>query len=200
MQTFACRRCHTSSGKGNKLASNLDRLPDDTTPGKILDSIKSPALLMPDFRFNDRELTDLVNAILSGEANYAGQIEKETPQIVHFDDKTKNRSNVFEKNCGSCHKVLTKAFGGLGKGDIGPNLSGLFSLQYPLTFNEKLRWKADMLKKWLENPRKIRNNTQMRPILLKKDEFGQLLKIFAESPGTDSQIQKVEKISQRGEK
>ena len=176
--SFACRRCHVSSGKGNRTASNLDRLPVNTTPQKIFDSIKSQALYMPDFRFDDRQITDLVNAILAG-ALKAGRKGGETPQVVHFEDMQSRMDNIFEKKCGPCHKILTETFGALGKGDIGPNLSGLFSGHYPATLKNNDRWTADLLKKWLENPRKIRANSQMRPIPLKKDEFERLLAIFA---------------------
>ncbi|WP_157046111.1 selenite/tellurite reduction operon c-type cytochrome lipoprotein ExtS [Geotalea uraniireducens] len=176
--SFACRRCHTSAGKGNRLASNLDRLPMNTTPQKIFEAIKSQALFMPDFSFDDRQITDLVNAILAG-AVKAGRSGGETPQVVHFEDMKRHTDNVFEKQCGPCHKILTEAFGALGKGDMGPNLSGLFSEHYPATLKDNGRWTADILKKWLENPRKISKNSQMRPIPLKKDEFEQLLAILA---------------------
>lgn len=178
LERFACRRCHTSTGKGNRLASNLDRLPMNTPPQKIFDAIKSQALFMPDFSFDDRQITDLVNAILAGAAK-AGRRGGETPQVVHFEDMQLHKDNIFEKQCGPCHKILTEASGALGKGNIGPNLSGLFSGHYPATLKDNGRWRADMLKKWLENPRKMRNNSQMRPIPLKKDQFARLLAILA---------------------
>jgi cytochrome c2 len=178
LDSFACRRCHTSAGKGNHLASNLDRLPMHTASQKIFDAIKSRALFMPDFRFDDRQITDLVNAILAG-ALKSGPKGGETPQVVHFVDLKQHRENLFEKQCGPCHKILAEAFGALGKGDIGPNLSGLFSEHYPATLKDNARWTADILKKWLENPRKIRENSQMQPVPLKKDELERILAILA---------------------
>ena len=178
---FACRRCHTTAGKGNHLASNLDRLPLNTTPQKIFEAIKHPALFMPDFSFDDRQITDLVNAILAG-AIKNGRNAGETPQVVHFEGVKPRTDNIFEKQCGSCHKILTDAFGALGKGNIGPNLSGLFSEFYPATLKDNGRWTAGILKKWLENPRKIREHSQMRPIPLKKAEFELLLPILATKP------------------
>lgn len=176
--SFACRRCHISVGKGNRLASNLDRLPMSTTPQKIFDAIKSPVLFMPDFSFDDRQITNLVNAILA-RAVKAGSKGGETPQVVYFSNVKRQPDNIFEKKCGPCHKILTEAFGALGKGSIGPNLSGLFSEYYATTLKNNGRWTADILKKWLANPRKIHKNSQMRPIPLEKAEFERLLAIFA---------------------
>ena len=96
------------------------------------------------------------------------------PQVVHFEKVQRQSENDFEKKCGPCHKVLTPA-GAFGKGNIGPNLSGLFSEHYPAASPDNRRRTADFLKKWLENPRKARENTQMRPVPLKKEEFDQLL-------------------------
>jgi len=178
LENFACRRCHSSAGKGSRLAANLDRLPANTSPQKIFDSIKSQALFMPDFRFDDRQVADLVNAILAG-ALQAGHPVSETPQVVHFEKLQQHKENIFEKQCGPCHKVLTETRGALGKGDIGPNLSGLFTEFYPKTWKNDGRWTADNLKKWLNNPREIRVNSQMRPVPLKKDEIDRLLDILA---------------------
>jgi cytochrome c2 len=100
---------------------------------------------------------------------------------VHFADVKKHRGNIFEKQCGPCHKILIEAFGALGKGNIGPNLSGLFSEHYPANLKDNGRWTADILKKWLENPRKYRENSQMRPIPLKEDEFKLLLGILRQN-------------------
>ena len=136
---------------------------------------------MPDFRFDDRQLTDLVNAILAGTL----QVERavgETPRVVHFETVAKHRENVFEKQCGPCHRVLTETQGALGRGDIGPNLSGLFTEHYPASLKSGGRWTADILKKWLNNPRTIREYSQMRPVPLNKEESAQLLVILATKP------------------
>ena len=179
---FACRRCHSSGGKGTRLASNLDRLLPNTPPENIFQAIKNQALFMPKFRFDDRQTTDLVNAILAG-ALKATPMGGEAPQVVHFAELKKQRENIFQEKCGPCHKMLTEAFGALGQGDIGPNLSGLFSRYYPLHLPDNARWRADLLKKWLENPRKKRENSQMRPVPLKDNEFEQLLNILASKSG-----------------
>jgi len=177
LESFSCGRCHTTSGKGNRLASNLDRLSTDMIPQKIFDAIKSPALFMPDFYFSDQQIIDLVNAILAGAAK-AKHKGGEIPQIVHFEDKKQNTDNIFEKMCGSCHKILSKTNGSLGKGEIGPNLSGLFTAFYPSTFPGKRKWTEERLRKWLQNPRRLRPNTTMKPILLKVAETGAILSIL----------------------
>jgi cytochrome c2 len=180
LDTFACRRCHTTGGKGNRLASNLDRLPPPVNPQAIFQSIKSPALFMPDFRFNDQQMIDIVNAILAGERKPERMNADPSPQVVHFVDTTQQRrENVFEKQCGPCHKMLTTRLGALGQGSIGPNLSGLFSEFYPPSFKNEGHWTEDALKKWLENPRKIRENSQMRPVPLQKKEFVELIESSA---------------------
>jgi cytochrome c2 len=262
LEGFACRRCHTSAGKGNRLASNLDRLAPGVDPRKIHDAIQTPALFMPRFAFDDRQAVDLVNAILAG-AHKAKPAGGEAPQVVHFEKAKRQVDNVFQKRCGPCHKALTEANGALGKGDIGPNLSGLFSQEYPpipppvfpdgtstnsaipsspppragggrgagvggtlsavgnftlppapsrqgrgsvsssvLDLKERKslrssttliipspgggglgrgssRWDQESLRKWLENPRKVREQTQMRPVPLEKEEFDQLLSLLA---------------------
>lgn len=178
---FACLRCHVSGGKGNSLASNLDRLPMNTAPEKIYESIKSPALFMPDFSFDDLQITDLVNTILAG-GKKPGLKTGETPQVVHFEDAKRRTNNIFETQCGSCHKILSETFGALGKGKIGPDLSGFFSEFYPANLKDNGRWTAAVLKKWLENPRKIRENSQMRPVTLKIDEFEQLKTVITVKP------------------
>jgi cytochrome c2 len=182
LESCACRRCHTAGGKGNRLAVNLDRLPPDTTAQKIYHSVAAPALFMPDFRLGDRQLSYLVNVVLAGGAK-AGRAGAETPQVVHFEKGTARKENVFEKKCGPCHKALTADFGAQGKGDIGPNLSGLFSEFYPATARvgeqANARWSADALKKWLENPRRLRGQTQMRPVPVKKEELDRIIALLS---------------------
>lgn len=138
MEIFACRRCHISERKGNRLASDLDHLPQGTAAQAISDSIKNPALLMPQFHLADTDRVYLVNAILAGarRARVIGEGRAEVPQVVHFQKEQRDRSNVFETRCGPCHRMLTRFWGGLGRGNIAPNLSGLFTEFYPQTAKE----------------------------------------------------------------
>lgn len=177
LETFACRRCHNTAGRGNRLASNLDLLPAGTTPENLFASIDSPALQMPDFKLEQGAITDLVNALLAG-ARGAAKGGKERPLVVHF-ETVERGENVFEKKCGPCHKMLTATLGGVGHGTIGPNLSGLFSEFYPRTAAGQKRWDAPALEKWLKNPRQSRPATQMRPIPLKEEESDRLLQMLA---------------------
>ncbi|MBU5611781.1 selenite/tellurite reduction operon c-type cytochrome lipoprotein ExtS [Geomonas azotofigens] len=186
VEQFACRRCHIVGGKGNRLAADLDRLPAGTTAQRIFEAIGNPALLMPQFHFDERQKTDLVNAVLAGvrEAEAKRRRGKdESPQVVHFQDGKSERDNVFEKRCGDCHRALTRAVGGVGRGAIGPNLSGLLSEFYPKTAAGRTRWSEGALKKWLENPRQSRERTQMRPIRLPEGELTKLVNILAGRQG-----------------
>ncbi|WP_224959310.1 selenite/tellurite reduction operon c-type cytochrome lipoprotein ExtS [Geomonas subterranea] len=183
METYACRRCHTSAGKGNRLAADLDRLPAGSTAQGIFEAIGAPALLMPQFHFDERQKPELVNAVLAGARETARKGERregESPQVVHFLDGDAGRDNIFEKRCGACHRVLTRTRGGLGRGSIGPNLSGLLTEFYPKTAAGGTAWSSAALEKWLENPRKIREQTQMRPVPLQPGELAKLLAVFTE--------------------
>jgi cytochrome c2 len=184
MERFACRRCHASAGKGNRLASDLDRLSKGST-AEISRAIEMPALLMPQFHFDERQRGDLVNAILAGAretARKGGGKVRQPPQVVHFQSAGANRENVFEKHCGACHRVLTRGYGGLGRGAIGPNLSGLLSGFYPKTAGNGASWSATALEKWLENPRKSRSQTQMRPVVMRQWEMEKLRLLLADRP------------------
>jgi cytochrome c2 len=171
LEDYACRRCHTSAEKGNRLAANLDFSQQEKTPEELDKAIQSPVLFMPEFHFSEQQRIELINAILFGGRQFK-MPEQELPEVVHFEGEAVTQEFQFEKHCGSCHRALTARFGGLGNGLIGPNLSGLFSEFYLLNFGEeKQRWSIENLEKWLKNPRKIRPYAQMPPVELKKAEF-----------------------------
>ncbi len=176
----ACRRCHVLNGTGNRPAANLDNLFWTTTPEAVRSALVNPALYMPNFYFSERDLDRLVTIILAGGVR-AGKTLKEPPIVVYFSDTGLVKQNIFVKNCGSCHKLLSKQAGGLGTGNVGPNLSGLLSRFYPRSFEGNKIWNEERLKRWLKNPRAIRNNAVMRPVPLKPEEREQLLKTFAPS-------------------
>ncbi len=173
-----CRRCHKTGNQGNRLAADLDAALDKTLPEDVAQAIVSPALFMPDFYFNEPDVIKLVNAVLGSSAVW-GPESGETPKIIYFEKNKEDRNNTFNKYCGSCHRVLTQQFGGLGHGDIGPNLSGFFSRFYFKNFKNGKSWDADRLKQWLNNPRDIRVNAQMLPVRLTEDELGQLIHILS---------------------
>ncbi len=177
IDTSGCRRCHKTGNQGNRLASNLDASLDTTLPEDLAHAIKYPAVFMPNFYFNEPDILYLVNAIL-GSSNLWRPDSAETPKIIYFEKSKEDRNNTFNKYCGSCHRVLTQQFGGLGQGDIGPNLSGIFSRFYFNNFNDGKSWNADRLKQWLKNPRDIRINAQMLPVKLSEDELRHLIHIL----------------------
>lgn len=174
----ACRRCHILAKTGNRLASSLDGLLWNSTPEAIRAAVSAPAVFMPDFHFSAPDLDHLITAILAGGLQ-AGKPQKEQPQLVFFATDAKQGQNVFVKQCGACHKLMSKRDGGLGIGTSAPNLSGLLSSHYPASFEAGKRWDAERLKRWLKNPRAIRPQTQMRPVTLKPDEWQELLRIVA---------------------
>lgn len=173
----ACRRCHVLNKTGNHLASNLDNLLWTTSPEAIRKALLEPALYMPVFYFSGPDLDRLITAILAGGLQ-AGKGPKEPPQVVYFSNAGAEKQNVFSKQCGGCHKVLSKRDGGLGTGTAGPNLSGLMTQFYPPTFTDNTRWSEEKLKRWVKNPRAVRKDTLMRPVPLKDEEWDQLLTIL----------------------
>lgn len=185
---LACRRCHSYGGRGNRLAANLAGLASNTAPQGIFDSIKSPVLFMPNFHCDDSQLAALVNAILDG-AERTGSRAGETAQVVHFEDEKQSGENIFVEHCGPCHKSLSERSGGLGSGDIGPNLSGLLSEYYPKTYRDAEPWTPDKLKKWLENPRNTRANACMKPVRLAVGEFERLMETMRINPETYPKLQ-----------
>jgi cytochrome c2 len=183
VEASGCRRCHVIGTKGNHLATNLDRVFGAVRPQELFDAIKAPVLFMPDFCFKDKHIIEIVNAIMA-EASRTEPEAGEIPLVIHFEDKKQNEENVFGKRCGSCHRALTTRFGGLGKGDIGPNLSGLFLEHYPKTHGDKQQWCSERLKKWLKNPRQVRRNAQMPPMEVTSDAFSCVLQILGAGVST----------------
>lgn len=174
LERSACRRCHRYEEKGNRLAGSLDVAGATGKARDIHDSIRTPVHFMPNFHLSDIQIASLVNAILA-RAKFAKPRSGETPLVIHFQDSRNIRKNVFAGKCGACHKILSEKSGGLGSGDVAPNLSGLFSAFYPLIYRDAESWNPDNLKKWLENPRAVRANAMMQPVRLSPEEFRQLL-------------------------
>lgn len=176
IEKSGCRRCHTINAKGNKLASNLDRL-TGRHPLDLLASILKPVASMPDFRFDEETAGQLVNAILVA-AKPDRSDSRKVPVVVRFNRKGDQQENTFEKRCGGCHQVLTKDWGGIGKGVAGPNLSGLLTGFYPTTYGKSQRWTDDRLRQWIANPRDSRPNARMQPVPVKREELTELYKYF----------------------
>ncbi len=180
VELYACRRCHSLDGRGNRLATALDDLLRTRRPAEIALAVEKPAQCMPDFHLAEKDITDLANAILTcGRATRAKT--GETPLVVHFADEGKQTENIFEKKCGCCHRMLSEKYGGLGKGEVGPNLSGFFTPFFPKSFHGNKEWTAVELRRWLENPRQERRNAQMPPVHLNSEEFRRLVAILVKT-------------------
>ncbi len=132
---------------------------------------------MPNFYFSETDIIKLVNTVLASSAAFESE-HIESPQLIHFEDGKNNDENPFAKHCGACHRVLSKQLGGLGRGNTGPNLSGLLTQFYPQNDKGKTAWNPKGLQRWLQNPRDIRVNTQMIPVELNTNEFANILALF----------------------
>ncbi|MDD2540580.1 MAG: selenite/tellurite reduction operon c-type cytochrome lipoprotein ExtS [Desulfuromonadaceae bacterium] len=176
MDQLACRRCHVSAGRGNRLAVSLDSSAVRKTAGELASSIRHPVANMPNFSLEEEQITMLVNTILAG-----AQGRKTTttaPVRVHFNTSGKKSVDIFSTKCGSCHRILSERSGALGTGDIGPNLSGILSENYPKTFRNGELWNRANLKLWLKNPREIRPWARMQPVILTEKEMKELESII----------------------
>lgn len=177
IDTSGCRRCHKTGRQGNRLASDLDASLDKMPPEALALAIKNPAIFMPNFYFQETDITSMVNAILDASAVFAST-SNEDVRMIHFEENIIDHDNTFNTHCGSCHRVLTQQLGGLGQSDIGPNLSGIFSRFYFKNFKDDKSWNPNRLKQWLKNPRDVRTNAQMLPINLTEEELRHLTNIF----------------------
>ncbi len=183
IEASACRRCHAWRGEGNGFAANLDDLLAVSSPRKIHDAIRSPAAYMPDFRFDETRIREIVNAILAAGADRKTPARPGIPVVVHFEDADGRADLLFPRACGPCHRILSDAQGGLGTGAIGPNLSGLLTRHYPPTFGDGDRWTPDKLKKWLKNPRSVKPAAAMPPVPLSPEQVDELAGLMSAPAG-----------------
>jgi mono/diheme cytochrome c family protein len=175
MDRLACRRCHVSGGRGNPLAVSLDAA-SRKTGGELALSIRRPVTNMPDFRLNEDQITTLVNAVFAG--SQGRETNDSAPVRVHFNTSGKKNPDIFSTKCGSCHRILSQRLGAVGTGEIGPNLSGLFTRYYPQTFRKDEAWTAANLNLWLRNPQETRPWARMLPVTLTGAETKDLVSII----------------------
>jgi cytochrome c2 len=135
---------------------------------------------MPDFRCSEQQITELINVLMAEERQNIYSSAR-TVMVVHFADRRGEPENVFEKQCGPCHKALSPHNGALGRGAAGPNLSGLFSPWYPQPPALNKRWTPALLQKRLQNPRTFCTTAAMQPVSLTPAEFRELLLILGGS-------------------
>ena len=169
---YGCRRCHVSAGQGNKMAASLDNAAMLRTPRGMAYSIRYPVAHMPNFALDDAQITAMINRILAGAKT--GVQSRFEPVSVHFTATGIKKSDIFSKKCGLCHRVLSSRIGAVGKGDVGPNLTGLFSPHYPKKTESEKMWRAQELRRWLNNPRAVVSGTRMQPVIVTESELREL--------------------------
>jgi mono/diheme cytochrome c family protein len=177
MEQLACRRCHVSGGRGNRLAVSLDGAAVRKTAGELALSIRRPVANMPNFALTEDQITTLVNAVFAGSQGH--DTAESAPVRVHFNASGKKRADIFSAKCGSCHRILSERLGAVGTGEVGPNLSGLFSEYYPKTFKNGDAWTIQNLSAWLKNPRETRAWAKMLPVTLTEAEIKELTQILS---------------------
>jgi cytochrome c2 len=170
VDALACRRCHTIGGRGNRLATELDRVVWQREQDALAASIAEPVEGMPPFGLDAARAQSIVAFLLRGADPRATQ----ESYRVHFERRASAPAGAFERLCGPCHRALTPA-GLLGSGAAGPNLSGLFTPFYPRTARQDTAWTRQALVDWLRNPRAIRPGTTMPPVVLNEADLRQLL-------------------------
>ena len=176
IEKAACRRCHIIGDKGNTLATNLNKSTREKDIKTLKGAIERPFLFMPQFYFSEIQITYILNALLNNA--FYSKAGNEGYTIVHFSKNVKDK-NKFDEKCGMCHRMISKNNGPLGTGNRGPNLSGLFTYEFN-TIKEVEEWNEKKLRKWIENPRSIKKNALMPPIILKVEEIKEILKSFNE--------------------
>lgn len=171
----ACMRCHIIGDAGNILAANLNISAREKDIKTLNEAIRNPSIYMPQFNFSDKHITYIINTLLN-HAFYRKKIEELGYLIVHFDRNVEEK-NIFDENCGKCHKIILKEKGTLGEANRGPNLSGLFTDEFS-SIREVKKWDEKKLKKWIRNPRDIKKNALMPPISLKENEITDVVELF----------------------
>ncbi len=169
---LGCRRCHMILAKGNNLATSLDQLPKNIEVKELTKNLTSPPEFMPYFSLTNYQIKCIINVIFNGifECNRSD----ENFWVIHFDSSS--NVNEFVKYCGSCHKVISKRYGPLGKGCVGPNLSGLFLNFF---YSERGGWNQDKLIQWIKNPKTIDKSSLMPPISISDNSVSDIIKILS---------------------
>lgn len=183
IEQFACRRCHRIAQSGHRLAADLDQIRRNTLPDQLAAAIQRPAMYMPDFHFPETVVVELVNAVRDSRAADTS-VSNATVRMVHFQKNPQDSVDIFSRQCGSCHRMLTQQYGGLGQGTIGPDLSGLLTEFYPKNYSNNRAWDLAGFRIWLKNPREVRKFTPMLPIQLPDDAWAQLVSLFQDGVNT----------------
>lgn len=172
VEALGCRRCHRIGDQGNRLATDLDLLSDRITPEMREKTLESPTLFMPDFRLGPSDRAAIVTYLLA--VRQQAKRIAAPPKVIHFVSSPR-LERTFEKHCGACHQLLSVRRGALGRGRLGPNLSGLFSRFYPNPPKADETWNAKNLERWLKNPRFFRPYSLMPPLKLEEKDISDLV-------------------------
>ena len=182
---LACRRCHFLEQRGNRLASDLDRVTATMSLSRLRQAVQLPAWYMPDFRLAPAEQDELLAyLIFAGQGVRKGKARQEMSLVVHFADDRRQQEDPFNRHCGGCHLTLTERQGGLGRGRVAPNLAGLLGEFYPRTSTGNRPWTSHALRAWLNNPRQFRPLATMPPVLLTAREFAELVHVMLPLPAS----------------
>jgi cytochrome c2 len=140
---------------------------------------------MPDFRFSEERIDELVTTLLAFAAKETRAMGTER-QLVNFAAADRGKTDIFSKKCGGCHKALTGRSGALGAGGTAPDLSGLFSGHYPKKSPEDAGWNRAALEKWLRNPRTMKREAAMQPVAITAAELQELVRTLGHEPTVTS--------------
>lgn len=182
-----CRRCHVSGGEGNRLAADLDAA-FAARPERLRGAIQAPAVHMPDFRFDERTATALVNAVYANGASHAASRPggRAAPLKVHFDvggSGSRPGAPPFDVLCGGCHRAISGDGSGRGTGSTGPNLSALFTPHYPGRAPDGASWDPGQLARWVANPRALRPDALMPPVAARPRDLRDVTATLELPPG-----------------
>lgn len=171
---LGCRRCHRVGGEGNRLAAELD-VSSRKPLSRLRGGIDHPSPFMPRFRLTPADRDAIVAFILASGVGSAPS-GPNPPQVVHFSPVSAG-VDPFSRRCGGCHRILTARRGGMGRGEVAPNLSGLFTPYYPRregigTFD------GARLLRWVKNPRSVTPAALMPPIVLTEGEQRWIVDLF----------------------
>jgi len=173
--SLGCRRCHTTGGRGERLAIDLDTAVWERSQTQLRDALQKPAASMPDFALTTAQCDTLAALLLHDGDPHPAQ---ETYQ-VRFQHTASDTVPVFTRLCGDCHRALGRG-GPMGSGRDGPDLSGLTGEFYPVPIDA--RWDAERLEKWLANPRSLRPATTMPPVRVNRGELQAILRELSGLP------------------
>jgi len=100
--SLACRRCHTTGGKGGRLAINLDTVVRERSQAQLRESLQNPGFAMPRFGLTSGQCDTLIALLL-----HDGKSEPAPEQYhVRFRDSSADTTPVFTRLCGKCHRAL----------------------------------------------------------------------------------------------